>query len=71
LVGIVSADLNSTRVIVDTASDSDCKNDSRLFLGDYVSRSERLPESPVRTFVLLIIQVVLIKILLTHYNEQK
>jgi len=40
LVGIVSADLNSTRVIVDTASDSDCKNDCPvLSLGDYVSRS--------------------------------
>ncbi|MFA6532894.1 MAG: phosphodiester glycosidase family protein [Patescibacteria group bacterium] len=40
LVGIVSADLNSTKVIVDTASDSDCKNDCPvLSLGDYVSRS--------------------------------
>ncbi|MFA6016540.1 MAG: phosphodiester glycosidase family protein [Patescibacteria group bacterium] len=40
LVGIVAADLNSTRVIVDTASDSDCKNDCPvLSLGDYVSRS--------------------------------
>ncbi len=40
LVGIVSADLNSTRVIVDTASDSDCKNDCPvLSIGDYVSRS--------------------------------
>jgi hypothetical protein len=40
LVGIVAADLNSTRVIVDTASDSDCKNDCPvLSLADYVSRS--------------------------------
>jgi len=40
LVGIVAADLNSTRVIVDTASDEDCKNDCPvLSLGDYVSRS--------------------------------
>ena len=40
LVGIVSADLNSTRVVVDTASDSDCKNDCPVMsLGDYVSRS--------------------------------
>lgn len=40
LVGIVAADLNSTRVIVDTASDSDCRNDCPvLSLGDYVSRS--------------------------------
>ena len=40
LVDIVSADLNSTRVIVDTANDEDCKNDCPvLALGDYVSRS--------------------------------
>ena len=40
LVGIISADLNSTRVIVDTTSDSDCKNDCPVMsLGDYVSRS--------------------------------
>ncbi|MDO8741831.1 MAG: phosphodiester glycosidase family protein [Candidatus Roizmanbacteria bacterium] len=40
LVDIVTADLNSTRVIVDTASDSDCRNDCPvLSLGDYVSRS--------------------------------
>ncbi|MCK9427015.1 MAG: phosphodiester glycosidase family protein [Ignavibacteriaceae bacterium] len=40
LVGIIAADLNSTRVIVDTASDSDCRNDCPvLSLGDYVSRS--------------------------------
>lgn len=40
LVDIVSADLNSTRVIVDTASDSDCKDNCPvLSLGDYVSRS--------------------------------
>jgi exopolysaccharide biosynthesis protein len=40
LVDIVSADLSSTRVVVDTASDSDCKNDCPvLSLADYVSRS--------------------------------
>lgn len=40
LVSIISADLNSTRVIVDTASDSDCSNDCPVMsLGDYVSRS--------------------------------
>ena len=40
LVGVVAADLNLTRIIVDTASDSDCKNDCLvLSLGDYVSRS--------------------------------
>lgn len=40
LVDIVSADLNSTRVIVDTASDGTCTNDCPvLSLGDYVSRS--------------------------------
>lgn len=40
LVGIVAGDLNSTKVIVDTASDDDCKNDCPvLSLGDYVSRS--------------------------------
>lgn len=40
MVDIVSADLNSTRVIVDTASDSDCKNDCPvLSLADYVSRN--------------------------------
>lgn len=40
LVGIVAADLNSTRVIVDTASDSDCRNDCPVLpLAEYVSRS--------------------------------
>jgi exopolysaccharide biosynthesis protein len=40
LVSIVSADLNSTRVIVDTASDGTCANDCPVKpLGDYVSRS--------------------------------
>lgn len=40
LVDIVSADLNSTRVIVDTASDSDCSNDCPVLpLADYVSRN--------------------------------
>lgn len=40
LVDIVSADLNSTKVIVDTASDSTCTNDCpTLPLATYVSRS--------------------------------
>lgn len=40
LVDIVAADMGSTRVIVDTASDSDCRNDCPvLSLGDYVSRN--------------------------------
>lgn len=40
LVNIIAADLNSTRVIVDTASDGDCRNDCPvLSLADYVSRS--------------------------------
>lgn len=40
LVDVVSADLNSTRVIVDTASDSTCKNDCPVLpLATYVSRS--------------------------------
>lgn len=39
-VAIVAADLGSTKVIVDTASDSDCANDCpTLSLADYVSRS--------------------------------
>lgn len=39
-VAIIAADLNSTRVIVDTASSSDCGNNCPvLSLGDYVSRS--------------------------------
>lgn len=39
-VSIVSADLGSTRVIVDTASDSDCRDNCPvLSLGDYVARS--------------------------------
>lgn len=39
-VSLVAGDLNSTRVIVDTASDSTCTNDCPvLSLGDYVSRS--------------------------------
>lgn len=40
VVDIIAADLNSTRVIVDTASDSDCSNNCpTLPLGTYVSRS--------------------------------
>lgn len=40
MVSIVSADLSSTRVIVDTASESDCANDCPvLSLGDYVGRN--------------------------------
>jgi len=40
LVDIIAADLNSARVIVDTASESDCANDCPvLSLGDYVSRN--------------------------------
>lgn len=40
LVSIISADLNSTKVIVDTASDSDCKDNCPvLSLQDFVSRS--------------------------------
>lgn len=40
MVSIVAADLNSTRVIADTASDGTCANDCPvLALGDYVSRS--------------------------------
>lgn len=40
LVDIVAADMGSTRVIVDTASDSDCRNDCPvLSLGDYVSKN--------------------------------
>ncbi len=39
-VHIVAADLNSTKVIVDTASESDCSNDCPVLpLSDYVSRS--------------------------------
>ncbi|OGH24117.1 MAG: hypothetical protein A3B47_04590 [Candidatus Levybacteria bacterium RIFCSPLOWO2_01_FULL_39_24] len=39
-VAIIAADLNSTRVIVDTASDSDCANNCPVMsLGDYVARS--------------------------------
>lgn len=40
MVDIVSADLNTTKVIVDTAADSDCSNDCPvLSLADYVSRN--------------------------------
>lgn len=40
LVDIVSADLNSTRVIVDTASEHDCSNDCpTLSLAEYVGRN--------------------------------
>ncbi len=39
-VSIVAADLNSTKVIVDTASDSDCSNNCPVLpLADYVSRN--------------------------------
>lgn len=41
IVDIISADLSSTRIVVDTASDSDCKNDCPVLpLSDYVSRNE-------------------------------
>ncbi len=40
LVDIISADLNSTRVIVDTASEGDCKDNCPvLSLADYAARS--------------------------------
>lgn len=40
LVDIISADLNSTKVIVDTASDSDCRDNCPVLpLADYVARS--------------------------------
>lgn len=40
MVDIIAADLNSTKVIVDTASDSDCKNDCPVMsLGEYAARS--------------------------------
>lgn len=40
LVDIIAADLGSTRVIVDTASDSDCRDNCPvLSLGDYVGRN--------------------------------
>jgi uncharacterized membrane protein YciS (DUF1049 family)/exopolysaccharide biosynthesis protein len=40
MVSIISADLNSTRVIVDTASDSTCANNCPILpLADYVTRS--------------------------------
>lgn len=39
-VAIIAADLNSTRVIVDTASSSDCRDNCPVMsLGDYVARS--------------------------------
>ncbi len=39
-VSIIAADLNSTKVIVDTASDSDCSNNCPVMnLADYVSRN--------------------------------
>ncbi len=40
VVSLVAGDMGSTRVIVDTASGSDCKNDCPvLALGDYVARN--------------------------------
>jgi hypothetical protein len=40
LVDIIAADLNSTKVIVDTASDGTCTNDCPVMaLGDYAARS--------------------------------
>ncbi len=39
-IAIIASDLNSTRVIVDTASDSDCSNNCpAMSLADYASRS--------------------------------
>lgn len=40
MVDIISADLGSTKVVIDTASDSDCKNDCPVLpLATYISRS--------------------------------
>lgn len=40
VVDIIAADLNSTRVIVDTATDGDCKDNCAVLpLGDYVARN--------------------------------
>ena len=40
VVSLVAADMSSTRVIVDTASNSDCQNDCPVLpLGDYVARN--------------------------------
>jgi len=40
MVSLVSADLNSTRVVVDTASEQDCNNDCPvLSLSEYISRN--------------------------------
>jgi exopolysaccharide biosynthesis protein len=40
LVNVIAADLNSTRVIVDTASDSDCRDNCPVLpLGTYAARS--------------------------------
>lgn len=40
LVDVIAADLNSTKVIVDTASDSDCRDNCPVMnLGDYAARS--------------------------------
>lgn len=40
IVDVIAADLNSTRVIVDTASDEDCRDNCPvLALGDYAGRS--------------------------------
>jgi len=40
VVNIIAADLNSTRVLVDTASDSDCRDNCPvLSVGEYASRS--------------------------------
>jgi len=40
VVDVIAADLNSTRVIVDTASDGDCRDNCPVLpLGDYVGRS--------------------------------
>src|SRR5260370_6993515 len=40
ILDIIAADLNNTRVIADTASDSDCSNNCPVLpLADYVSRS--------------------------------
>lgn len=39
-ISIIAADLNSTKVIIDTASDSDCSNNCPVMaLGDYAARS--------------------------------
>jgi len=64
IVYIIAADLNSTRVIVDTASAGDCGNNCPVLpLSDYVGRSSAFAALMAHFSVRPIIQVARVKLI--------